>query len=361
VADVDGRLARVAFGPMDAAGTAAALAAGLRELGADAEVAVSFAHPFGFRADRVLSRRGRIAYAFRAPIRHDVLHYQFGRTWMPGMLDAWWARALRRTRVMHFHGDDCRLYGVQRALYPAQAHFGSAAHDRIVRRRLHRLAGLTHAAIVKDLELATYVYPFFERVYVSPLAVVDGAQPKPPSRRTTGTVPIVVHAPSDPRYKGTEAIERTMRALAGRRSVDFRLVTGVSHARVTAELAKADVVVDQLDAVAIGVLALEAMNLGRPVLSEYEPALLPPFQADVPVVRVTPQSLEAELDALLDDEARRRDLGDRGRAYVEWTHAPRRVAAAALAIYGHAREGPPGLWEATADGIEPLALSRSAP
>lgn len=341
---------RVAIGPMDASGCGAALAAGLRNLGADAEVAVSFAHPFGYVADRVLGRKARIGYAVRIAGRSDVLHYQFGRTWAPGLTDARLARALGRTIVMTFHGDDCRLYGLARALFPAQATYAQVEDDVAVRHRLRRLATVCHAAVVKDLELAAYVFPFFDRTYVSPIALYPA--PGGPGKRSDR--PIVLHAPSDPRYKGTAIVEAALASVRNRRSLEFRLVTGMAHDLLQDELGRADIVVDQLNSVAIGVFALEAMRAGLPVLAEYDRRAIPPYQANVPVVRVTPDSLEHEIEALLDDPDRCRELGEQGREYVDRTHSPARVAAAALQIYEHARGGEPGLYEATAEGIRQL-------
>lgn len=341
---------RVAIGPMDAAGCGAALAAGLRDLGVDAEVAVSFAHPFGYLSDRVLDRRARVRYALWAARRRDVLHYQFGRTWTPGLTDARLARMLGVTIVMTFHGDDCRLYGLTRALFPAQATYALVEDDAALRRRLQRLAGVCHAAVVKDLELAAYVYPFFDRTYVSPIALYPAAV----VAGKRGDRPIVLHAPSDPRYKGTAIVESALSSLRSRRTLDFHLATGVTHDVVQDELSRADIVVDQLNSVAIGVFALEAMRAGLPVLAEYDPRALAPYQADVPVVRVTLESLEEEVEALIDDAGRRRELGEQGREYVDRVHAPVRVAEAALQIYEHARDAEPGLYEATAEGIRQL-------
>ena len=346
-----GRRPRVAIGPQEISGCAAALALGLREHGVDVEVVVSHVHPFGYPADRVLSRRGRLAYAVVAPLRRDVLHYQFGSTWDIGFRDARWAQKLGRTRVVTYHGDDCRLYGVGSYLFTGQT--GRSAGDRVARLRLERLARFCDAAIVKDLELATYVYPFFDRVYLvpSPVLPAPAEMPQPGRPRDRS---VVLHGPSDPEYKGTAQIQSAVERLARRRPVEFRLLTGVPHHRLMEELWDADLVVDQLDSVTTGIFALEAMQLGVPVLSEYDPSLLPSFQAEIPIVRVTSETLEDELEALLDDEARRHDLGARGREYVSRVHAPENVAAATLRVYDHAPAARPGLYEATSDGLREL-------
>lgn len=340
---------RVAIGPREVAGCGAALALGLREHGVDVEFVVTHAHQFGYPADRVLTPRQRRTYGFVAPLRRDVLHYQFGTTWDIGFRDARWAQLLGRTCVVTFHGDDCRFYGLVSFLF--DAHTGESAGDHVARLRLARLARFCDAAIVKDLELATYVYPFFDRVYLVPSPVLpppSGGQARDKDR----DLKVVVHGPSDPRYKGTGRIQAAVERVARRQRIDFRLLTGVPHRRLMEELRDADVVVDQLDVMTTGIFALESMQLGVPVLAEYDPSLLPSFQSGIPVVRVTSETLEDELDALLGDEERRLALAARGRDYVRRVHAPAVVAAASLRVYGHAPTAPPGLYEATADGIQ---------
>jgi hypothetical protein len=325
----------------------------LRSQGADVELALSSVHELGYGAARALSRAERVAFAARAPGRHDVIHYQFGRTWLPAQADAVWARARGRTLVVSFYGDDCRQYGLARSLYPARGRVGDPGGDAAVRRRLRRLGRLCHAALVGDLEVATYVLPYFRRVYVTPLPL--DATPVPPRRpRPEGSPLLVVHAPSDRRVKGTDEIEVAARAVAERVPLEFRVLSGLPHADVLDALSEADVAVDQLNSVTTGIFALEAMRAGVPVLSEIDLAAVGPFQAGSPIVPVTADSLPEELEALLRDEGRRRELGEAGREYVESVHLAPLVARAALAAYEHARSSARGLFEATVRGIRPL-------
>jgi hypothetical protein len=348
---------RVAIGPTDVAGTASALAFGMQALGVDAEVALSIS-PYGSPTAPVLSRPARLAYALAAPIRREVLHYQFGITWLPWYLDAYWARLWRRTLLVTYHGGDCRSYSLARVLFPARGRDGAEEADSDVRRRMGRLSRVCHAALVADLELATYVAPVFRRVYVTPLPVHTDAEVDRGEQRAAGRPLVVLHAPSDPEIKGTAAIVRAVEAIADEYPVDLRLVTGVTHEQVVRELRGADIVVDQLNSVTSGVFALEAMALGLPVLGEIDASALPPYQTDLPIVRVTPATLERELEALVVDPARRLRLADQGRGFVARNHDPVTVAAIVLEIYRHARDGEPGVYQATADGIVPLSTER---
>lgn len=330
-----------------------ALAEGLRAVGAEAEVVLREAHPFGYPADRVLGPLSRVAYGLVVGARRDVLHYQYGSTWLRGHLDARIARALGHVRVVTFHGDDCRLGAVAKELFPARGRVKGEEGDAATRARLAALAAVCDAAVVNDFELATYVGPYFDRVYLMPIPI---GGPRPTPRRTgkpDGT-PVIVHSPSHAVTKGTAEIVAAVNAVAERHPVDFRLLSGVPHAHVQAELDRADIVVDQLNSVQPGMFALESMRRGLPVLGEIDRSVFAPFQHEVPVVAVTAATLEGELESLVVDRARREEIGARGSAFVERVHAAPQVARAALAVYEHVRDAPPGMYVATPHGIEPV-------
>jgi hypothetical protein len=330
------------------------LAPELESLGADVEVVLAHA-PFGFPTDQVAGAGARAANGFRAAIRRDVLHVHGGVSWAPLHADGAWARMWRRTVVASYYGDDCRLAEVARVRFPARGRVTDPARDAGVRRRLSRLGRLAHAAIAADLELATYLRPYFPRIYLVPVPV----PPRPPALatppRSDRPRPVVLHIPSDPQAKGTREIQAAVDAVAARVPLEFRLVPRVHHDRVLEELAAADVLVDQLNSATTGVLALEAMQLGLSVLCEFDRRALAPFQEDTPAIAVTPQSLAGELESLLGDPARRAELGERGRRFVPSVHAAGSVAASVLRVYADAPRARPGLYEVGDDGIRALA------
>lgn len=342
---------RVVTGPTEVAGTAWGLREALASAGASADIVLWSPAPSSYPSGRVLSRPGRVAFALIAPRRYDVFHYHYGSTWLR-FADAAWARLWGRTLVVRYHGDDCRLHTVAERFFPARARVVARAGEQRLRRRLRRLGRICHAALVADLELATYLRPYYRRVYVTPLALhpLTGG---PRAPRTDGP-PVVLHACTAPELKGTAQITAAAEALAKRVPLDYRLLVGEPYERVDAELRRADVVVDQLNSVTSGVFALEAMRLGVPVLGELDAAALAPYQRELPVVAVTPDTLEQELERLVRDGALRDELGARGAAYVERIYDPMRIGSTMLAVYRHARSAPPGLYHATADGIEAL-------
>jgi glycosyltransferase involved in cell wall biosynthesis len=349
-------MTRVLLAPENPAGVATALRDALRERGHTADVVSFRAHPFGYAHDRLADTpAARIREGLRALHRYDVLHWQFGTTLLE-FLEAAAARARPRRplQLMHYWGDDARTVRRARQLGSPRAEVlerqAGRRDDGTVVRRL-RLAGrLCDAAVTADLELAAYLEGFFARVLVVPTPLVPlpaALDPSPPTR----TVPRVLHAPSDRRTKGTAAIEPVLRELAAAGVIEPRAVAGVPHTEVLAAIADADVVADQLDAQTTGVLALEAMALGRPVLAQYRPELLAPFARRSPAVATTAATLRDDLAALAADPARRAALGESGRAFVAKTHEAGRVAAALEHVYAAARTIPPGRHQVTADGL----------
>ena len=226
-------------------------------------------HPFGFRADRTLGRLGRAVYGFALPTRRDVIHYQYGSTWLPWIVDARWARLWRRTIVVGYHGDDCRLSAVAiREGWPL-AEIDIERDDEALRERMRRLASVSDAAIVADLEIASYVREHFKRLYVVPLPVLPSPRVHRLPKRAAS---VILHAPSDTRIKGTDLIEAAVAPLTKDGRVEFRLVTSVPHAEVRNAIAEADIVVDQLRSASASVFALEALGAGVPVLSRVDVA-----------------------------------------------------------------------------------------
>lgn len=352
---------RVLHGPVEVAGVAGAIVRGLRLRGHDAELVVMVPPPFGMSYDRLVSgypRRTR--EGLLAPLRHDVLHFHFNVTFCEYFDAAWAHLAGRPLMLMHFHGDDCRRREVTMALHPARARIYDATerNERLTLRRLRAAGRLCAAGIVADLELLEHVRPFFRAVYVvpAPVEIQDPPQVLPP---LPGEGPVVFHAPSQAIVKGTQTIADAIGLVASRRPLRPRLVSGVTHAELLSELARADIVIDQMNSETPGIFALEAMALGKPTLCEYRREMLAPFAATTPLVQAPPDILADVLEDLCDDEARRASLGVRGAAFVREVHDAKLVARAVERVYEHAGTRPTGVFEATHEGVRELTRSPS--
>jgi hypothetical protein len=285
----------------------------LRRRGIDARLVVFNRYRLHPEADESLERRGgfarRQATQWRALLRllprTDVFHFYFGLTLVPQSLQFPILRALRKKSVMHYLGSDIRGKSRQ------ELAFG-------------RKAG---AEVVGSYDAMRWV-PQAE--FVPPGVDVASIEPAPPTDRVR---PVILHAPSSRRRKGTEHVLAAVDGL----EADLLLVEGLDHREAFERYREADIVVDQLNSGWYGLFAIECMALGKPVVGflhdEARQRTERELGIEVPIVSATRDDLRARLEPLVADAAERRRLGAASRAFVEHVHDLERVADRLLALY----------------------------
>jgi glycosyltransferase involved in cell wall biosynthesis len=267
-------------------------------------------HP---EADRSLERRGgllrRQATQWRALLgllpRTDVFHFYFGLTLVPRAIQFPLLAALRKKSVMHYLGSDIR------GKSPAELAFGKKAGAQVVG---------SYDAIrwVPDADV------------IPPGIDVRAIEPSPPSDRAR---PVILHAPSSRRRKGTDHVLAVCEGL----DADLVLVEGLNHDEAFERYRDADIVVDQLNSGWYGVFAIECMALGKPVVGylheEAARRTEEAFGLPVPIVRATKDDLGSQLEGLVASVPERRRLGEASRAYAEHVHDLEQVTDRLLALY----------------------------
>ncbi len=304
---------RVTHCPVNTAGVPWQNVLALRRKGVDAQLVVFERYKLHPEADESLDRHGGLARrqltqwrAFTRLLRStDVFHFYFGLTLVPKSLQFRLLRAKRKKSVMHFLGSDIR------GKAPKELAWSREAGARIVG---------SYDAIrwVPDAEV------------VPPGLDLRDYTPIPPHDRER---PVVVHAPSSRRRKGTEHV---IAACAGL-PVDLEIVEGLHHDEARRRYENADIVVDQLNAGWYGLFAIEAMALGKPVVTflhdEAVARTEEAFGTKVPIVGATAETLRERLRPLVEDAATRKRIGAESRAYVERIHDVERIADRLLDIY----------------------------
>jgi glycosyltransferase involved in cell wall biosynthesis len=328
---------RILHAPADVGGHARGLAEAERELGFLSDVAVFTPGPFGYRADIDLRAGGdqslpirfarRGAFLARAIERYDVIHFNFGQTLLQvrqlgRVVDELpLLRRLGKTVIVTFQGCDVRPFAhchCRNAQCAAQTVYRQAAADRALR----------------YADRVLYLNPDLGRWLPGgrfvPYASFDprSVEPVPPAAERDELV--VLHAPTDRAVKGSRYVEDATATLRAEGvTVRLELVEGVSRDELLRRIADADLVVDQLLIGWYGGFAVEAMALGKPVLSAIDDEINP-FGAELPIVRATPATLAGVLRELAADPEQLRAAGLAGRRFVETVHDPRAVARQVL-------------------------------
>jgi glycosyltransferase involved in cell wall biosynthesis len=138
--------------------------------------------------------------------------------------------------------------------------------------------------------------------------------------------PLVVHAPSNEAYKGTEFVLKAIEELQSESvNFDFKLITNMSHNEAKSWYEKADIVVDQLLIGSTGVLTLEAMALGKPVVLYLREELFSNFYDEIPVANANPDTITSVLRKLIGDYEWRMHLSKVGRKAIEDRHDIKKV------------------------------------
>jgi glycosyltransferase involved in cell wall biosynthesis len=261
----------------------------------------SLDRPRGFAARQLAQLR---AFARLAP-QTDVFHFYFGLTLVPKSVQFRLLRALGKRSVMHFLGSDIR------GTRPEELEWSKRAGARVVG---------SYDAIrwVPDAHV------------IPPGVDLSSIAPSPPTERER---PVVLHAPSSRRRKGTEHVVAACEQLG----VELEIVEGLHHDEARRRYERADIVVDQLNAGWYGIFAIEAMALGKPVVTflhdEAVERTEAAFGVRVPIVNATKETLADVLLPLVDSSDERRRIGAASRTYVERVHDLERVADRLLALY----------------------------
>ncbi|MCR9062252.1 MAG: glycosyltransferase, partial [Rhodobacteraceae bacterium] len=135
--------------------------------------------------------------------------------------------------------------------------------------------------------------------------------------------PLIVHAPSNSAVKGSREIIKAFEDLKhDGLSFEFKLLDRVPHEEAREWYRRADIIVDQINIGATGVLTLEAWALGKPCVTYLRPDLFEPFYdtSELPVANGNPDNIKQVLKSLIKDYEWRRELSHRGRALVEKYH-----------------------------------------
>jgi glycosyltransferase involved in cell wall biosynthesis len=367
---------RILHLPIAAGRQAWGLSRAERRLGHSSDVVVFEQMVFKLPADRILfdahdgvfkRELKRWSFFLSSLSRYDVFHFHFGqkffvlnpRPWKKGdrpketvlrlvywfyslfvgRLDLIILKLLGKKMVMTFHGDDIRQGDRSKALYEFSiaAEVDETYYDDYSDERKRRMAQI----------YSKYCRQFF---VVSP-DLLDMAPQGTRLCRYTGvdpldwqpialsqSTPLIVHAPTHRRAKGTRFVVAAMENLKQKGyAFDFVLIENMSNQEARATYERADILIDQLLAGWYGVLATELLALGKTVISYIRPEDLKKmpkeFIQDFPVQSATPKDIESVVEEFLKNPSMIKKAGSKSRSFAESWHNPDQIASEIIAIY----------------------------
>jgi hypothetical protein len=305
---------RVLHCPVNTAGIPWANSQALRRRGVESDVLVFNRYKLHPEADISLDRSGGLvrqqAAQWRAFLRllprYDVFHFYSSVTLVPKSVQFRILHAVGKKGVYQYLGSDIR--GKTRE----QLAYGLAADAEIV----------SSYDAIRWVPDADVILPGIEVAMIAP------AIPSADTKR-----PVILHAPSSRRRKGTESVVAAVEGL----DADLRIVEGLTHDEAFELYREADIVVDQLNAGWYGVFAIECLALGKPVVTFLHDEAVrrteEAYGVEVPLVSATAETLRKQLRPLVEDAALRHRIGAASRAYAERLHDIDAIAGELVALY----------------------------
>jgi glycosyltransferase involved in cell wall biosynthesis len=285
----------------------------LRRRGVDAQLVVFNRYKLHHEADWSLDRKGGLARqqltqwrAFAKVLpRYDIFHFYSSVTLVPKSVQFRILHAAGKKGIYHYLGSDIR--GKTRE----QLAYGLAADAEIV--------GSYDA--IRWVPHADVVLPGVEVSRIAPAIPGERARP------------VILHAPSSRRRKGTEHVVAACEGL----DADLEIVEGLPHDQAFERYRNADIVVDQLNAGWYGVFAIECLALGKPVVTFLHDEAVrrteEAYGVEVPLRSATADTLRETLRPLVADAALRRSVGAASRAYAEQLHDIDKIAGQLSQLY----------------------------
>jgi hypothetical protein len=329
---------RVLYAPVDVAGQASLSVRGLRACGVDADLFAA-PHPFRYDAPDIIPPARRLAY-MRAMLvaarSHDVFHFSYGVSFLRPSLRLIDARSLRHAGkrvIVEFYGSDVRMPSLEAQRNPHYVRI-PGEDDGDADLLMRRWSQVTDGHVVTcDPHLDLFLNRHFAHVHhVRHRVDVSRYRCCPP--RADAALPTVAHAPSNIAGKGTVHVRRAVEELRSEGTAfDYLEIHGASHDEVLRGLERADLVIDQLCSGNHGVLSVEAMSLGKPVICYLLPETKARMPSACPIINADPMTIKQVLREWLVKPGERHRRGVASRAYVEQHHDIRFAARHLIEIY----------------------------
>jgi len=334
---------RILHAPFDMAGQAWGLNKSLKNLGYKSDLLVYAKNKYGYGFDFFIDIRGyntRLGQLFLIPKilpfikNYDIFHFHVGKSFLHHQRDLLILKFLRKKIVVHFWGSEARQLDTARKYKYHYSHEIEidVEKEEEKRRRIAIWQKYADLLIVGDYELQEYVpgSEVLPQTYdiesISKIKLLSSHKSKIK----------IIHAPTRTNIKGTKyvlsAVEKIKKEYGKQYKIEFILVENIKHLEALRLFGESDLIIDQLLMGSYGILSIEAMALGKPVLCYIRDDLIKNYP-NLPILNTNPDNLYKNLKLLIEDEDLRKKLGVQGVKYVKNRHDPVKIAKKLTSLY----------------------------
>ncbi len=338
VKSIDNNSLRIIHGSIEIANQMNTMARGLRKLGFKATTVDYYPNYLASKSDYTLNvqsfndiNKANIQtknLASKIIGENDVFHFHYGSTLTLDYSDLYLLKELGKKVIMQHWGSDVRLYSKA---------VKNSPHVKLVQPDENRMKmeldflsrHISHCAVC-DYELYEYVKDYYSNIYLIPQCV-DLENLKVQNNKNNKL--LIVHAPTNREIKGTEYILKAINDLQLKYDFDFKLIEKMSHEEAMLTYKRADIVIDQLRIGTYGLVSIENMALGKPVISYINEYMLEKYPIELPIITSGVENIKEKIEYLIKNQDILPDIGLKGRRYVEKYHDINKVNLDILEIY----------------------------
>lgn len=333
---------RILQAPINVAGQPLVLSRAQRQLGYKSDLMI-FKNDFSKRESdinlkideekssfkRIFKFLGNFCYCL---VNYDIFHFHYGKSLLPYNWDLPILRLFGKKIVMQYWGTDIIQFdiAVTRSEYSKeeiQEVFHRQDDDK-KRVQIAQMEKKVDVTVVSDYALSIYS----PKSKIIPIALdlqkIEFVGVKTEPHRLK-----IVHAPSNRLVKGTDHIVKILEKLQSD-GVGFELIMVENKSNTEAmEIYKnADLIIDDIMQGPYGILCMEALALGKPVMCHIDKALASHYSG-LPIINVNPRNLYQEVKKILEDVDLRVKLSHEGREYMEVNHDIMKTAQRFIELY----------------------------
>lgn len=313
---------------------------GLRKLGFSADTVSYYPNYLKYKSDHVLDisafpslQEAHVEtqkFANKLIEQYDIFHFHFSQTLTLDYSDLQRLQQLSKKRISHYWGSDVRMLSIAKKINPYVK--VKQLDENVIKKQLEHQSKYISHAMVGDYELFEYVKNFHDVIHIVPAAIIIEDYPYV-GTNSENKIPLLVHAPTSPEIKGSKYILKAIEDLKDKYRFDFKLIQNTSHEEAKKWYAKADLIIDELHCGTYGLLTIELMSMGKPVLTWISDYMREKYPKELPVISANPDNIKEKIEYMLKNRDIFPDLGKRGREYVEKNHDIKHVANQIMAIY----------------------------
>ena len=269
----------------------------------------------------------------------DIIHWYWGSI-LPYHLDLKLLKVFNKPVFIQWHGSDIRIPEVAMKGNPFYKHvYENGTYE--YRNIENKNQSIERQQSFSDIHAIPIVYPelslniqkdLFKRVILLRHRIrLESITPNYPNKEKK--IPFIVHVSSKEYAKGTDQLIIILEELSKKNSFEYKIITNQSREDVLKFVSECDIFLDQFIIGEYGLAAVEAMAMGKPVVSYIRPEIQNLMPDDFPIVNTALNNLSETIKNLIDDAQLRNILGHKSREYVESYHDSKKVISTLIQEY----------------------------